>query len=347
MRWWVTCLLLSVLPAPAAAMDAPPRHEKAALRWLRADSAASCPSEADVTLTIEQRLRPGALVPKEDASLLVEAALEALPSGGYRVEIALRRGEEIVGRRELRSDDASCRSVSETAALVIALTIDPEASLDALPIVASGSPPVPLEAPPPRPTSRPPSDAARSPATTWASRSPASPWQGDVELGIGIATGTVPNVAAGVQVRGRALAPGLPFAAELEGAYFFSQRLRALPGKGADFTVFHAGAGLCSRGGRSLRLAVMFCAQAQVGAVAGEGYGFASTPRFQTFTFAIAARAALSFRVRPPLAFTIGPWLSVPLKRDYFEIKTATATDELFRMQRLGLGFDLGAVWEL
>lgn len=337
-------LLLTTLPARAADAEVAAPQEKAALRWLRADSALSCPNEAEAKLAIERRLGAGALVAKPRASLVVRVELEALPTLGFHAEIALLRGEEVVGRRELVSEDAACQRLAETAALVIALTIDPAASLEPLPIVVAEEPAPSVVEPPSAPSTKP---AAMPPSKPTEVPRPAAPWQGELELAFGIATGIVPNVAAGLHVRGRALPPRLPFGIELMGAYFPAKRLEAAPGKGADFSVFYAGAGLCSRASRTSRIAGVLCAGAQLGAIAGQGYGFDSTPSFQTFTLALAARGAVWFRPRTSLAIVLGPSLFVPLKRDHFETTTAAGIDELFRAHRLGLGFDLGAVWEL
>jgi hypothetical protein len=249
----------------------------------------------------------------------------------------------VVGRRELESDEPSCQGVAETAALVIALTIDPEASLEPLPI-----PTAPAPAPSAPSALAPPPRALDEPAPTpRAVPNHAPRWQADLELSGGIATGTVPNIATAVYARARALPPALPFGIELEGAYFPTKGLEAQPGKGADFRSFYLGAGLCSRPERRARLGASLCAGLEVGAIAGQGYGFQSTPTFRTLTFALAARGTFWVRVLPPLALVLGPTIAVPLKRDHFETETAADTEPLFRMSVIGLGFNLGVVWEL
>ncbi|MEI9949933.1 MAG: hypothetical protein WDO74_13375 [Pseudomonadota bacterium] len=335
--------LLTALLSRAAAAEEAATVELAALDWVRLDSAASCPSEAEVTQAIEQRLGHAALVPKERAKLVIEAKLEGLAGGGFRVEIALVRGDAVVGRRELESEEPSCQGVAETAALVIALTIDPEASLEplAIPTVPAAAPTAPTAA------ATPTAAAIERPSVAPAAPARQASWQADLELGGSIATGTVPNLAAGLYLRGRALPPALPLGIEVEGAYFPSKRVEALPGKGADFTAFYLGAGLCSRPRRASRLSASLCAGSEVGALAGQGYGFSSTPSFRTLTFALAARGVLWFRVLKPLAVVLGPSVAVPLKRDYFEIETAEGSEPLFRMSAIGFGFNLGAVWEL
>jgi hypothetical protein len=345
---WLIPLLTSLHVRAQGVAEPVPAQEKAALQWVRSERAGACPSEADVALAIEQRLGRGALVPKQEASLIVEAELDAAPSGGFRAVIVMRRGTEVVGRRELESADAGCQSVAETAALVIALTIDPQASFEPLPVGAAPAPgpPAPVELSSPPPTS---AAALPQPAPTpalWVQ--PEAPrWQAELELAVGIATGVVPNVAGGVHASGRAAPPSWPLSIQLQAAYFPTKRLEALPGKGAGFAELYAGAGLCTRAKRAARLSVLLCAEAEVGSVAGRGYGFDSTPQFRAWTFALGARGALRFRVRPPFAVTLGPWLVVPLRRDHFEVETASGTHELFRLARLGMGFELGVVWEL
>jgi len=338
---YLPLLLTALLPRVAVA-DERPTVELAALNWVRLDSAASCPSETEVTQAIERRLGHSVLVPKERADLVIEAKLERSTSGGFRVEIALVRGAAVVGRRELESENPSCQGIAETAALVIALAIDPEASLEPLSIST-----MPASAAPSHGAAPLPPPAVAVPLVARAAPAKKATFQGDLELSVGIAAGTAPNLAAGVHLRGRALLPALPFGIELEAAYFPPQPVEALPGKGADFTSFYVGTGFCSRPQRASRVGASLCAGAQVGSIAGQGYGFEVNPSFRTLTVALAARGALWFRVLRPLAVVLGPSIAVPLKRDYFETQMADGSEALFRMSAIGLGFELGLVWEL
>jgi len=331
----LSVLLLALFARVAAA------GESAALNWQRLPGAESCPSEAEVTQAIERRLGHAALVLKEQATLLIEAKLQGVSSGGFHVEIALIRGDTVEGRRELDSEEPSCQSVAETAALVIALTIDPDASLEPLAIpTAEPAPPKPVPPGQPRAT---PSEAP-APAKAPVKR---VPWQTDLELGGGIALGTVPEVAPGMFLRGRALPPKLPLGVELEGAYFPAQQVEAAPGKGSDFRTFYVGTGVCSRPKRASRFGASACGGAQFGAISGQGYGFQSTTTFGALTVALAARGALWYRFVTPFALVLGSTVAVPLKRDYFETETADGTQPLFRMSAVGLGFNLGVVLEL
>lgn len=334
-------LALPVLLAAGSARAESGSLETAALSWVRAESAASCPGAAEVARSIEQRLGRPALVLPSQAGLMVEAYVDGAPNGGFRVVITLARGETNVGRRELESPEPTCQAVAEKAALVIALTIDPEASVEPMTMEPPPLPPPPAQpeppAPPPPPAPLPPPPKPPEPPT----------WQGDVELSGGVATGIVPELAPGLFARGRALPPELPFALELEGAYFPTKTLEYAPGKSADLTLFYAGAGVCSRPSRASRLRASLCVGADVGAVAGQGFGFTYTPRFRSWTYTLTAKGRLGYALIPQLAIVLGPDLFVPLKRDSFEVQPVTGTEQLFRMSALGLGFELGVVWEL
>jgi len=348
---WLGFLLTLLLAGAAVAQ--PAAVETAALSWVRAERAAACPDAAGVARSIEQRLGRQVLVSPAEADLIVEAYVDAMAAGGFHVSIDLARGGKSVGRRELESAASSCEAVADKAALVIALTIDPDAALEPAP---NGVPLVPAEAPAVLPapcdSKAEPTAAPPPPPPPPPPRQPVQPlhgpaWQGDLELAGGIATGIVPDLAPGIFARGRAFPPELPLGIEFGGAYFPPKTLESAPGKGADVTLFYVGAALCSRPRRSLWIRASLCGGAEVGAVAGQGHGFTSTPRFRTWTFALAARGRLGFSLTRRLAVVLGPSLSLPLKRDHFEVSPPTGTESLFRMSAVGLGFDLGAVWEL
>jgi len=171
--------------------------------------------------------------------------------------------------------------------------------------------------------------------------------QGDLELAAAIATGILPQLAPGVFARGRAMLWDLPFAAELQAAYFPERTLEASPGKGADFSLFYAGLGLCTRPPRSSTLAVSGCVGADFGSMVGQGYGFDYSPSFRSPVFLLGARGRFWFRPLRNLAIVAGPDVSVPLVRDHFQTRSPTGTEELFRMSPVSLAFELGLVWEL
>lgn len=338
-----SAFMLTAVLARAAAAEEPAAVESAALNWQRLAGAESCPSGAEVSLAIEQRLGHVALVPKAQATLTIDAMLEGSSSGGFHVEITLSRGDVVVGKRELESAEPSCQRIAETAALVIALAIDPEASLDPLPIPTAPEPAPASPVPPPQPAIA-HTESPSEPRPAILARK--KRWQGDLELGGTLLIDAAPDLASAIYVRGRVLPPKWPLGIELGAAYFPTRQVEALPGKGAYFSTYLWAAGVCSRPIRSSRFSVSGCASGEAGQISGHGYGFQSTETFRTLTVALAARGALWYRFVTPLALVLGSTVAVPLKRDYFEVETADGTQPLFRMSAIGLGFNLGMVLE-
>jgi len=312
-----------------------PGPEPAALSWARAEGAESCPGPSEVTRAVDERLGRSALVPTARAEIVVEALVEPASGGGFHVRIALTKDNAVIGRRELEGSEPDCTIITEKAVLAIALMIDPEAALA----------PIPPPPPPPPPTPSTTSTVAavaRRPASP-----PPEPWQGDLEVAGSLASGLMPGLSPGVFVRGRAMPPALPFAVELEGAFFPEKTRHATPTQGGHFALLYAGLSLCSRPPRAPRLAASFCAGADVGSMVGRGFGFDDNERFQSWVFAVSARGRLWFRPLSGLALVVGPDLAIPLARDHFDTGSETGTVQLFRMSSVSLGFALGAVWEL
>jgi len=335
-------LLAGMLVSHAAAAK-PHAFEPAALSWVREEGAASCPGGVEIARAVEERLGPGALVSMPQAALVVEASIRARAEGGFHVDIALARGDVIVGRRELESAAPACAELAAQAVLVIALTIDPEVSPLADP-ADRPAPSAPAAPVPPPPAAEPP----RKPAPRVSAKAPpAVPWAGDLELGTGVATGIVPAMAAGLFLRGRLRPPGLPIAVEFETGYFPPRSVDAAPGRGATFQVLLLGLGLCNQAARRARLRVTLCAGPDLAVVTGSGYGYDLTPHFSSWTLALSARGRLGFRVARGFSLFLGPDVVVPFGRDRFQALTPASTEELFRMAPVGFGFEFGGIWEL
>lgn len=336
---------LFTLPAAAKTHE----FEPATLRWRRAEDATACPDEWEVASAVEARLGAGALVPPAKATLLVDASIRAGNEGGFEVDIALVRGDVVVGRRELSSPEPNCSAAAEQAALVIALAIDPEASL-ADPAPPSPPSPPPASSPPVASAGRAP-EPVRVPVAAPAAARPeltkAPPWGADLELATGGATGSVPELAPGLFLRGRGRPPGIALSFELEAAYVPQEDLQLEPGRGAHFTWWYVGAALCNRTRRPDRLRFSVCGGPELGAVTGQGYGFQRTPRVSSYALAVAARVRLGFRVTRGLSIVLGPDLVVPFRRERFIAITSAGSEELFRTKPAGFGFELGGVWEL
>ena len=322
--------------------------EPSALNWVRAEGAASCPSAREIARAVERRLDGAALVRAAQAELLVEALVAPLEGGGFRVTMSLSRQGDAAGTRELETREPECRDISDKAALAIALMIDPEASVgeeSADRPSAPEAPPPPSSVPSPAPRSAsvpaPPPRAAIAPKPDGEAEV-----RGELELAFGIMAGQMPRLAPGVFLRGRVGPSALPLALELEGGYFPPKEVEAEPGKGGEFEHFLAGIGLSYAPWRTRRLSSSASIGFEVGSIAGRGYGFDYSPKFQSWTYAVTARARLGFLPAERLTVLVGPDLAIPLKRDHFQTETPGGTVDLFRVSAVALGFEIGAAWE-
>ncbi len=106
--------------------------ERVSLNWVRGEGAASCASSSAIASLVEDWLGP-VFVPPAQASLSVEGFVRHVDAG-FTAQIALtRRDGAPLGQRELRVPGEDCSGMTLQAAFVIAVTLDPEATLAALP----------------------------------------------------------------------------------------------------------------------------------------------------------------------------------------------------------------------
>jgi len=110
------------LTASAARGDQPP-IPGLELSW---DSADECPERDAVLRSIAGFLPAPSARAYANVAVAAEVAVERLPDGRFRAEIALRGAT--AGDRRLEGND--CRRVAEAAALIIAMTLDPLGSTE-------------------------------------------------------------------------------------------------------------------------------------------------------------------------------------------------------------------------
>jgi hypothetical protein len=292
---------------------------------------------------IEKRLGRSVFVAPSRAELAIEAYAERVAGPGWHVVISVSSEDgSIVGDREFWSQEPSCAAVADSAALAIALTIDPDAALRPEPPAAPSS-----AEPGPGQAKAPPSD--ESVPVPPVVPSPPPSWRGALEVATGAATGLLPGgFSPGVFVRARALEPSRTIGLELEGAYFFEQQVDVRANTGAAFSLLYAGASLCALPWGTRRVSGLVCAGADIGSMAVRGYGFADTaPESQNLIVNLAGRARLVFRVQEHWAVLVGGDIFVPLSRDHFDARLGDVTRELFRAAPVAGGFELGVAYEL
>lgn len=144
---------LAVSLAPAVARADGSAEQTSSLSWVRLDGAESCIVASKLAADIEVNLGRRVFVTTSDADLVVEGAIGPQDGGGFRATLRVaNRAGEMLGRRELASDNPDCRTLDEQLALVISVMIDPDAQLRPVP------PPKVVEPPPPdpKPTPAPP-----------------------------------------------------------------------------------------------------------------------------------------------------------------------------------------------
>lgn len=163
------CALLAAVSARAQAPSPVGVH----LSWVRSEGAEDCPDAATLETEIAARLgaNPFRRAPTQFIEAVVTRQAESL-----QVTIAMRGPDgKLIGNRTLASASGDCRSVSNAAALTIAILIDPDALM--------------------RPVALPPAPA---PPTAPAAALPVTGPAGRIAVLAEASWGLLPRVAAGI-----------------------------------------------------------------------------------------------------------------------------------------------------
>ena len=322
--------LVAIFASGSANADPP---TTASLSWVELPGAESCGGATALAREVEKRLGRHALVSLSQADLSIEGRAERLDGSRWHVVIELRdaRGS-LLGTRELASEDAACGPLMESAALAVALMIDPDASVRAEP-VPSPAPPVVREA----------SDvAAGLPA-----RVP-SPWRMDSSIGAVIGFGVLPAPAVGVQFDVSATAPRF-WALEAFGRAYESQRRFVQAAASVHFGSASGGLTLCPLHRQSAwRLDVDLCAGGELAAVESESEGFGTGQSNTVMVFRVLANTHVSVSVAGPLAVRAGAEVGVALlRKDFIYYDVTGNSHDLFDTGPLTAAVDLGLVLAL
>ena len=215
---------LALLAMPSLSLAGEPSTQTSSLSWTRLAGAESCIDARALEKAVEAQLGRAVFVPAARAGIVIEGTIApAAAPPGWQAEIRVS-GEP--GVRKLHSEAATCDAVSENAALVIAVTLDPDAAIatppPAAPLVATSPlrpppvlaarepacPPPSLPAPPPRPVPPP------LPV----------PWRLSLWVGLRLGFGLLPGPAGAVALRAGLGAPGWPVI-EIGGSLWSDQRV--------------------------------------------------------------------------------------------------------------------------
>jgi hypothetical protein len=289
--------------------------ERVSLGWARLPGAESCVDPQTLAVGIERRLGRAVLVSAPEADVFVEASVGPEGSGvGWEVRIALVSKGEVLGRRELKSQEESCRAVCEQAELVIALMIDPEAALrqpresrEAAPLAPSGS--------------------------AVADRvSAAESWRWRMTIGMPLALGFVPGPATALMLRTGVKAPDLPML-NLHGAYWFGRDVQHEDGTGVAVSLVSSGVSVCPFDLSRQSIGGALCGGLEGGVLRVQGVGFDLKQSEERYLFNATLHVIGTYRVWKPWIAEMGAGLAVPIVRDRFlGIEPDGSLRELFRM---------------
>jgi hypothetical protein len=269
--------------------------------------------------TIERRLKRDVFVPATRADLTVEALIEPVQGSGYHVVITTSGPDGgVLGQRELSTEEPSCGAIAESAALAIALMIDPEAVLGP----DNAAPPPPEPAPVPTVAVAPP---------------PPEPWRGALELSAGLYAGLLPDVVPGFSVRALVVPPDGRLGFDLGGTYFSKQTVAVGGGGNAIFTLAVAEAGVCLPPPRR-SVALSGCAVAEVGRLGARGSGIPNEKSWERWVVDLDARGTVSFRPADRWVFSLTLAVIAPLVRDSFNVSLTNPPRGVFQMSPVAGG---------
>ena len=293
------------LPAPPPPAAPQPADLPIAIGW---NAPAECPSldalEAEVRRIAGQ-------VPPPAEPLAAEASVRRAASG-WQLTLTTRAGTR-AGERKLAGPD--CAELMRAAALVMALMINPQASL-------GPEPPPPLPPPPPPP---PP------PARRFA-----------VGADVLVGSGALPGAAGGFGLR---LGAGAAvFSGELRASLWLSRSTASTadPTAGGSFDLADGAVAGCARARHDRALSPGACAGASVVRLHGTGYGISTPGEASAWWTAAFAEASLRVRVTPRNAARLAVQGVVPLGKPNFELSGGV---RVFEPASFWLRASLG--WEL
>jgi hypothetical protein len=303
---------LGMLPSEAAARDEP---RTSSLSWERLPGAESCIATQDLARAVERRLRREVFVSAARADISVEGRVErASAPRGWRALVETRSPTgALLGTRELTSAEPSCEALSDPLVLVIAVMIDPDAS---------------LRPPPPRPPPPPPR---------------VDPWRVDLGASVVSEFGLLPDVGVGAMVLTR-IAPLGFWGFEGYGVVWAPQTVNADQGASTRVTLAYAGLSICPiqvESARHDRLAI--CAGVQGGALQAATRGFSVGHDSTDALWGAVAQGRFEVPITRNLFAQGGLQLVAPLRSDRFVYQEADGMQrELFHLLPVALVGDAG-----
>ncbi len=335
-------------PVPKAeASGAASPKKTSSLSWARLEGTESCIGTHDLAQRVEALLRRAAIVSAADADLSIEGRVEKKTPRGYRATIVVAKSSgDIVGKRELVSDETDCHALDEPVSLAIALMIDPDA-------LSPAPPEKPISKPIEPPVLPPKIIVHETTKTVYvpvaAKPGPAKrPFRFEGYVGGIVGLGLTPIGGGGIA--GIVLDPPKFIPIEGTGSLLASEKSTprlALAGQSKAttgtirFWRVEGSAYLCPLAGNKGLFQGALCAGGQAGFVASSGSGFVASSSSVRPLLNGAARGRLGIWAFP-MSLTVGATLSVPIIKDSY-VYTAPdgARKTLFEAAPVGGTFDL------
>jgi hypothetical protein len=292
---------------PAAPAPQPPEELPIAIVW---SAPAECPTIEALKAEI---LRVAGQVPPPSEPLSATVTVQR-GAAGWQLTLATAAGAR-AGERRLAGPD--CGELMRAAALVLALMINPQASLLAEP----PPPPPPPPAPPPPPP---------EPERRFA-----------VGADLLVGSGALPGFATGF---GLHVAAGAALSAELRASLWLSRSAATTedPGAGGTFDLMDASAAGCARRGHGQPLSPGLCAGASIVRLHGTGYGVGFPSEASAWWTSAFAEANLRVGISALNAVRLAAGVAVPLGRPNFVL---AGVGQVFEPASIWLRATLG--WEL
>jgi hypothetical protein len=327
---WAT--LVALWPALGHAATDEPTY---ALSWSRGDGARECITSNVLAKAVEARLGRSVFVSPAAAEFMLEARIEGGPSQwSATISLQDREGHR-VGQRDLTSTEKDCRALDQSLSLMLALAIDPNATLTVAGAAVSTPSPAPAALPAlveraaPVVVSRSP-DAPAPPRPLMVAAPQRVPTAYS-EASLRISFGMLPGVAA----------PGFEVAAMLPIHESWLVRVGAggwLPARGAGadggvfISQFSAALGMCGRI-RGTGVFLLLCAGAEPGLLVAGGYGFTlDNPSDRRFTLMAGPSAKVGVHLGGRFWVQLGGDVLVPIIRhQFYYFKRDTTSAEVFR----------------
>ena len=315
--------MLSIVAAMIFALSQAARAgdgRTSSLSWVRLQGAEACVATQTLARAVEERLGRNVFVSASTADVSVEGRIEKRPGGGFRSVITIHDGKgALLGTRQLERRDDACEAMNAELALVIAVMIDPDATMrprddggtaDAATAVTTGKSEEDggsanvVVTPPPTATAVPTAVAALPPER--------DRWRVSAQADVAVSSGLAPHTTVGAGAEWMVLFPKVPLG--LRGyANVFYPTTAASPAARATYDLLYVGGALCPVL-RDTTVDLFVCAGPQIGGLrARDTAGGVKDGVLPLVNLVAEGRAAV--RVFGPLEVSAGVAGVLPLAR--------------------------------